>query len=302
MAEETSTYIPSLSYDKEEFNQALEDFGGTTGFAQGMAEILNEDNDDPNFITYGGLSDGTAGVFDFIPEFATLSPNQRRLSPDQMIELFTVDTQGNPIEAGSFSGGFKREIIPAASSVPGFMAGYKAGNVAVAGVPPVTFPTAAIRILTPFVTGMLGSLASYTVGEEVTEAIMGEESPILPGTSAAYEAGRTSAGALAWLPMPFMVPKNLSFGVLQAQNFLKDGVKKPVSMRVAEVLEKTVGKTGNVARSAPLPFGTMEVIAGAGSTAGAYGSESAYEGQALPRITSEIGGAVLSTMAGNRGC
>ena len=71
----------------------------------------------------------------------------------------------------------------------------------------------------------IGAGLGYFVGEKVNEAIQGEESPITPGTSAAYEAGKTAVGAFAWLPMPYMVPAKLNFGVELAEGLVKEGQK-----------------------------------------------------------------------------
>ena len=116
------------------------------------------------------------------------------------------------------------------------MGGYSLGQTLVAGVPPVSPPTAAIRFGTPIVTGILSSIGGYYVGEQVADELLGDEVPMLPGQTAAYEAGKTAAGAAAWLPFPFLLPKQLNFGVEAAKAAL--GGKKTLSSRTAEFLEK----------------------------------------------------------------
>lgn len=293
--------LPFLTYDKEEFETDVGLFGGdTSAFTSSMVEVLAEDfPEQPDYLTYGGLRDGTAPILDTIPELAGLSPAERRLSDNDIIEFFARDLEGEPIQAGTFLGGAKREIIPAAASVPTFMGGFSLGQTAVAGVPPVG-PAAVLRFGIPFVTGTIGAGLGYFVGEQVNDAIQGEESPILPGTAAAYEAGKTAAGAFAWLPMPYMVPKQINFGVELAENLVKEGQKIPLSLKVARGLESTVGTMGAQARANPFKFAASETLAGAGATGGAYAVESSdLEGSTPARITGELAGGVSALLLGN---
>ena len=294
--------LPFLTYDKDEFETDVSLFGGdTSAFTSSMVEVLAEDfPEQPEYMTYSGLRDGTAPILDTIPELAGLSPAERRLSDNDIIEFFARDLEGEPIQAGTFFGGAKREIIPAAASVPTFMGGFSLGQTAVAGVPPVG-PAAALRFGLPFVTGAIGAGLGYFVGEQVNDAIQGEESPILPGTAAAYEAGKTAAGAFAWLPMPYMVPKQINFGVDLAENLVKEGKKTPLSLKIARGLESTVGSMGAQARANPYKFAAAETVAGAGATGGAYAVESsAPEGASTTaRITGELAGGVSAVLLGN---
>ena len=68
--------LPFLTYDKEEFETDVGLFGGnTSAFTSSMVEVLAEDfPDQPDYMTYSGLRDGTAPILDTIPELAGLSP------------------------------------------------------------------------------------------------------------------------------------------------------------------------------------------------------------------------------------
>ena len=293
--------LPFLTYDKDEFETDVSLFGGnTSAFTSSMVEVLAEDfPEQPDYMTYSGLRDGTAPILDTIPELAGLSPAERRLSDNDIIEFFARDLEGEPIQAGTFLGGAKREAIPAIASVPTFMGGFALGQTAVAGVPPVG-PAAVLRFGLPFVTGTIGAGIGYFVGEQVNDAIQGEESPILPGTAAAYEAGKTAAGAFAWLPMPYMVPKQINFGVELAENLVKEGKKAPLSLKIARGLESTVGRTGAQAQANKLKFAAGETLAAAGATGGAYAVESSdLEGSTAARITGELAGGVSAVLLGN---
>ena len=293
--------LPFLTYDKEEFETDVGLFGGdTSAFTSSMVEVLAEDYpEQPDYMTYRGLLDGTAPILDTIPELANLSPAERRLTDNDIIEFFARDLDGDPIQAGTMLAGAKREAIPIASTVPTFTGGFALGQTAVAAVPPVG-PGAVIRFGVPVVAGTLAAGAGYVLGEKVNEAIAGEESPVLPGTEAAYEAGKTAVGALAWLPMPYMVPAKLNFGVELAEALLEEGAKVPLSLKIARGLENTVGSMGAQAQANRVKFGASEVLAGAGATAGAYGVESSeFQGNAAARIGGELAGGLSFALIGN---
>lgn len=288
-----------LTFSKEEFDNQMESFNGNIPqFAANMSAVLQEQYKDPEFLTYQGLKEGTAPVFNLFPSYKNVPPQDRRLTDEQIVSLFAFDTEGNPIQAGTFLEGFSRELPAQAASVPGFMGGFSAGQSLVAGVPPVTLPTAALRFGVPLITGTLGAMTTYAMGEKVTEAIAGEEKPMLPGTAAAYEAGKTTAGALAWLPMPFMIPQKLNFGVQAVESMwrhkgkqiLTSGKGTNLGLRMARGLENTVGSLGRVAQEAPSAFLKAEVAAGAGATLGAYGAETYKPGDTTTRLIAEFAG------------
>jgi len=295
MAEENTPNLPFAQFDKETFDQIMSVYGSDVGmFAKNLTEVLNEEYDDPEFLTYQGLRDGTAPAFQLFPSLKDLAPAQRRMSNEDIVEMFAYDPEGNAITGGTFMQGVKREAIPQAAAVPTFMGGYSLGQTLTAGVPPVTLPTAAVRFGVPLITGTLASIGGYMMGEKIADEIMGEEPPMLPGQTAAYEAGKTAMGAAAWLPLPFMVPQKLNFGVEAAKKVLGD--QRTRGLAAAEFLEGTVGKLGETARAAPVTTLGFETVAGLGSTGGAYVAESGAPGQALPRLALEFGGGVSTSV------
>ena len=77
-----------------------------------------------------------------------MPPAQRSWPNDQIIELFSVDMEGNPIKAGTFLEGVQEKLFPL-PHIPTFMGGYKAGSALVSGVPPTTPWTAGVRFGVP---------------------------------------------------------------------------------------------------------------------------------------------------------
>ena len=69
-----------------------------------LARTLTEELgvDHPNLFTYENLRDGTAPVFDLLPAFQNKTAKKRQLSDAQIISLFAVDEQGEPLQAGTF--------------------------------------------------------------------------------------------------------------------------------------------------------------------------------------------------------
>jgi len=293
MAEEN---LPYAQFDKENFDQIMSVFGNDVGmFAQNLTEVINEEFEEADYLTYEGLRQGTAPAFELFPSLKDLPPEQRRLSNEDIIELFAYDTEGNPISGGTFREGFTRDIIPQAASVPTFMGGFALGNQLVSGVPPTNPLTLAVRVGTPLAFGTLSAIGGYTMGEKITDEIMGEEPPILPGQTTAYEMGKTAAGATAWLPLPFLVPSKINFGVEAAKIALGD--KKTISSRIAGGIEKTIGGMGGAAKAAPGTALAFETLAGVGATGGAGAAEEMFPGQTVPRLIGEFGGGISIPVA-----
>lgn len=217
------------------------------------------------------------------------------VSDSEIISTLASDPEGNPIKTGTFLQGMKKEAIPTAASVPTFMGGYALGSKLVSAVPPTTLPTAAIRLGVPLVTGTLGAIGGYILGEEVADEVLSDEPVILPIHREKYEAGRTATGVLGFAAMPFMIKPQLNFGVELAKQKLAGKPSKVTG--AVEFLEGTVGQMGQKARANPFSFGAFEAVAGAGQTGGAYLAESAFPGQVLPRLSFELGGGLTTSVA-----
>ena len=307
MAEETEVDIPFIEFDKPTFDKIMSVYNNDIGeFAENLAGTLSNQYDDPNYLTYQGLREGTAPVFELFPSLANKSPTERRLSNEEIIKFFAYDTEGNPITGGGFVQGAMREAIPQAAAVPTFMGGFAAGQALTSGVPPVTLPTAAIRFGVPLLTGTLASMGGYFMGEQIRDEIQGEEPPLLPGQTAAYEAGKTAMGAVAWLPLPFIVPKQLNFGVEAAKAALAKrmgDVQGPFQstrgLKTAQFLENTVGRMGAAANANRGSTLALEAIAGGGATLGAAIAEENFPGATIPRLGAEFGGSVTASGVAN---
>jgi hypothetical protein len=256
--------------------------GGPSGViareVAGQAAIGNEE-----FFSYESLRDGTARLFDLDPVARDRSPRERALTDNQIINLLAVDTEGNPIEAGTFGAGAAREALPQVGAFGGFMAGARATSA-------LPIPHPLVKAGVGLIGGIVGAIAGYEGGAALTDELIGPERPLLPGQTAAYEQGKTSMGVLAWLPLPFMVSRNVSLGTAQyLQNLAAQGVAgTPRSVRLAQGIENMLGRMGTAARAAPIPTIGADSIVGTGAVLGAGFAEENFPGQTGPRIISEV--------------
>ena len=279
--------------------------------------------DYPELITYEGLLDGTAPLFDTLDEFKNLDPDKRRLSNSQIISLFAVDEQGDPIQEGTFLQGAKREIFPSVFSMAGAATGAKIGAKLQAPIPPAGPLAIAAKVAIPTVTTIVGGFGGYEAGDEATDLLFGPEKPVTPGSRAAYEAGKTVAGAVGWLPLPYMISKNVAFGGAQYLDNINKLFAKPGPITVAELsqpgvastlakgkapktarytaaIERFLSGTGEAARKSPIATGVLETAAAGGAGALAYTAETADPGDAGTRLGAEVVGSMVPSILGAR--
>ena len=114
-------YTPVV-FDKPQFDAYVQGFSAEgQDSSKIIAEMLAEEVLGTG--SYEGLVSGQSTLFDTFEPLRGKPSAQRALTNNQIISLLAVDTEGNPIEAGTFLEGFKREVAPSASAFGGFMAG-----------------------------------------------------------------------------------------------------------------------------------------------------------------------------------
>jgi len=316
-APENPIQIDPVVFDRAYLDQFAEEYrdvsGGPLAF---LARTLSEEfqSEYPDYISYEGLKSGTAPMFEFDPFFKQMPADKRALTDEDIVQLFSVDPQGRPIEKGTFSQGFFRRILPETAGARAALAGARAaGRLAPQGKDPRSM------LLKGGAMGA-GGLYGYLFGSELADvaqtAVIGEEAPLLPEHRAAYESGKTGAAAVGALLMPFAMSPNAAIG---ASQYLKNlaalrssvaeaggggarildetvarqlAARDPISLRLLGGAERLLGETAKVARERPLTFAAGELTAGAGMVGGAYSMEKAFPGSPLPRIAGEMVGGV----------
>ena len=264
------------------------------------------------FVTFDNLIQGTSPFYDFNPNTKDLSPAERRLTSEDIIRLFVRDPEGRELvgdEGATFFEGLKREAAPQIFSLTGAIGGARTA----ATLMPIPHPAA--KLLAGLAGGVAGGFLGYEGGSEFSDYLLDSERVILPGEAAAYEAGKTASGALAWLPLPFLIPKNANLGVAAYLNNLSkpkgpfsshinllkgtDPADRSRSVRVAAAIESMLGKTRSGALAAPKTVIGAELLAGTGQTVGAYKAEEDAPSSVARRITYEIlAGLTPSAVAG----
>ena len=335
--EQTTTELPTIPFkpiqlSKEKIDRLNQMFydrpeGSSPVIAEALAGELQVEN--PNLLSYDSLRSGEAKLFDLLPSLRDLSPNERRLSDNEIIQLLATDEEGNEIQPGTWLGGFTREIMPQSAGFAGGLAGARAGYAMQAPIPATSPATVAVKAAIPIVTGTAGFLGLYEAGKVGTDFLLGDEAPVLPGTTAAYESGKTTAGALAWLPMPFLVGKNVNLGGAQlldnigtlreskkllsagpptkaqvdvaqeaaeqiATRTLKyaDKEKGPRTARLVRGIENMLGGMRKISGEQPKTVIAGELAAAGGQTLAARAAEEQEPGGVGRRLGYEVAGAV----------
>ena len=269
------------------------------GFASSLVDTLVFDPYYKDKMDYNSLRLGTAPI---LQELGI----DGGLTDTQIIELFAIDDKGQGVVANPKAiEGFKREIVGDAISTGGFFGGMYAGNAAVSMVPPITPWTAAVRVVTPLITGLGAAITGKAVGDEITDAFMDPEPIMIPGTKTEYEMGKTASHMLGYVITPWTIPKagaNLGGRVAlhNLQNFMGpilNNARNPVSARVVGGVEKLTEQLAT--RAKVNPYGTAMVEVGAyGGTVGAAGlAESNSPGNPWVRFGFEMAGGVGAGVA-----
>jgi len=297
--------IKRSSFTKEEFDYFVrgirtdEDQGNknvSQVIAQTLAGELSQDMPDyagKKLFDYNSLRDGTALFFEYGSKTKNLAPEQRRLSDSQIIQLFAEDDQGRNIEPGSFLQGFGRDFIPQTLSLAGFIQGGRTGF----SLNPMKHPVS--LAVSSTIGAILGAGGMKYTGDELMNAIIGDEKIILPEHRASYEAGKSTAGAMAWLPLPFMISKDFSLNTANYMRYLNSringigpttgGATTPNSIKYTEAIERLITGVGTSARKNKLQTLAVESGATLGVGTGAYIAETEFPENALARVGFEAG-------------
>ena len=309
-----------MSFSNQEFADLYQTFeaeaakpnapfaNGIQGFASTLVDTLRFDPYMKDRMDYNSLRTGTA------PILAELGLEGTAVTDAQIIELFAQDDKGQPIVANpSFFEGMKRQALPSVGFATGFYAGMKGGNIALAGVPPVTPPTAILRLGGPLVSGIVTGLGASFLGKEATDVLMGEEPIIVPGTKANYEAGKTAMDTLPFVLTPWSIGREgIDIGgqiaVNNAQKFIgpimQGQSRVPFSAKAVAGVEKAISGIRPTTTRGAVTTGIVEGSALAGTTGLAREAERIAPDNPWVRFGAEaiggVTGAFAADLAANR--
>ena len=117
--------------------------------------------------------------------------------------------------------------------------------------------------------GLTGLLGGNQLGEQLGKQLYEEQTN--PELKPFREAGKTTGGGLAYLPLGYTIPATTGVRVLDF-----------------------MGKLGTFARSHPILYGALETQSAVGSGIGAGIAETTFPGETGPRITGEVVGGLLN--------
>tara|TARA_R100001369_G_scaffold92114_1_gene135538 strand:- start:626 stop:4456 length:3831 start_codon:yes stop_codon:yes gene_type:complete len=232
--------------------------------------------EDPDYLTYEGLKNGTATILNEIPIYRNKPAKSRALTDDDIAKIFSNAEDAN------LAGAFFSEL---AKTAPALLAGMEAASVtgsALFSIPPVTGPlapfVAAGKTLATVASGFGAGYAIYTAADEIEESIYGPDSVVVPGQRDAYEAYRTLGGGIAGVLFPFMLGRYaIDSGARTVLNNLGDNAQGKFALRLQASLDDMLTQTGKIARQSragAAATAAAEVAGASGSAVGAYFAES----------------------------
>ena len=313
---------PFAQFEADEFDNIVDVFrrrgeDPEAGFAKMLTGTLSQEYpDDPDYISYDKLKDGTAGVFELFPKFAAKPPEERKLTDSNILQLFAYDMEGRPVQPGTVTGGMKRKALPGAASAAAFLTAAKGTNALLQLNPltavPVTPAQQTARVLGPLITGTVAAGKAYQGGEYLTDAILGPEPLILPSTTGKQVFGEVLSESAFFGLIPYGLSGRLNLGATKiAETFTPvklarkglifgDKVYKPTTgFRFTKGAENLVNRLHKEAYGRPVTYLGAEASATGLAAFFAQQAEEAAPGELGPRMVAEIGGGVLGGIGGD---
>jgi hypothetical protein len=308
---------PFAQFEKKEAEQLFDVFRRSgQDQEQGFAEMLSgtlalENPNDPNYLSYKGLKEGTAGVFSQLPQFADLPPEKRKLTDAQILQLFAFDMEGRPFQPGSYTEGAKRGILPGVFGATTFWGGAVAANAALQANPltavPATPWTFAARVVGPVASGIISAYGGSEFGKYLTEEMLGEEPILLPSSAYKNIAGQVTTENIGLALLPFTLSGKTSLGALNVVDKFtpvvykgsKKGFVVPRSFKLTRGTENLLHRLSKEAYDKPFRFIGAETAASVASGYARGQAERVAPGETLPAITSEMIGGVTGGLMGD---
>ena len=344
-ADDIAPTVPFALYDPEQYDSELARYSTdqlgrtvdpTAGFAESLSKKLSQDYpNNPSFINYPGLKDGTAGFFEMkqadgtplFPTLAAQTPVQRAMTDSTIITTFIRDMQGQPIKSGTRMDGFKRKVVGGLAALPAGYASASITNSLLQANPltavPVTPIQYAVRLLGPLVSGGLGAYAAMEAGNYLTDQQMGPEALYSPESKGKVTFGEVVGENLGLAALPFAITRTANLGALnivrqfesvtgigrtgmipitrrgQIEYMPFDKVEKLLGFRMTRGTENFINRIAQEASDRPYPVAAAEAMALLGGAKVAQVSEERYPGQILPRIAGEVVGGITGGVIGD---
>ena len=250
--------------------------------------------EDPNYITYESLRNGTATILDEIEIYAGKSPKERMLTDDDIAKIFSN------AEDAPFARAFFGEL---AKTVPALQAGMSTTALTAAKLYskplfPVGTPLSGAEWLGKTVaalgTGVAVGFGVYSAADAIEEGFLGPDPVVVPGQRAAYEAFRTAGGGAANILFPFMLSRyTVDSGARFVLDNLARNIKGPIGLRIQASLDEMLAGSARLAtgsRTGAISTAIVESGGALGSAGAAYLAEDANVGTGGRLLSEFIGG------------
>jgi hypothetical protein len=344
-ADDVAPTVPFALYDSEQYDAELARYSSdelgrtvdpTTGFAKSISNRLSQDYpDDPNFVGFEALTDGTAGFFEMkkadggflFPQLASQTPAQRAMTSSSIITTFVRDMQGKRLKSGTRMEGFKRKVAGGVAALP---AGYYAAlatNALLQANPATAVPVTpiqwAVRVLGPLSTGAVAAYGAMEAGNYLTDEALGPERLYTPESRGKVTFGEVVGENIGLAALPFALTRTANLGALnlakqfeavtgigksgmvpisrkgQIEYMPFDKVEKLLGFRMTRGTENLINRLAQEAKDRPFPVAAAESMALLGGAQLAQASEEQFPGQVLPRMVGEVAGGITGGIIGD---
>jgi hypothetical protein len=168
--------------------------------------------------------------------------------------------------AKEYARGLVQGVTEQAPSAGGLYGGARLGFQAGTRIPfGQPYTTVAATVLG----GLTGMVGGNALGEQIGKQLYEEQTN--PELKPFREAGKTTGGGLAYLPLGYTIPATTGIRVLDF-----------------------MGRIGTFARSHPILYGALETQSAVGAGVGAGTAEALAPGETVPRLTGEVLGGLLN--------
>ena len=237
MAEETTYKVEDIpvfepfTFTPEKFKEGLKT-QGISNLTSSIVE-MQAGTAPRGLFSYQTLRNGTAPLFNFLPDFKNLPVEDRKLTDEQILPYFTnVEDFGGEDGSGylAFIEKAKRTAAPGTGMLAGAVAGAKA-----AAKLPIPHPLAKGAVILGGT--VLGALTGDFLGRETSDFILGEEDPVIPSLQPMVNSAETLTYGISMLGTPWLLPtKTGSIGAVR----VLDNFKKISMGRNADLAKKDI--------------------------------------------------------------
>ena len=178
----------AYKFETEDFERAIQDFGLENTTAAVVDTVAQKN---PDLFSYETLRSGTAPLFDQLPGYEGLGSEARRLSDEEILEIFT-----NVENPGAYTTGakaFARGLVKGAAATPAGIFAYKIAEPVAAGFAAAAFPQVATGLAVAKVlqigSGLAAATAALNMADDGLNAVFGKPDPIVPSLAYARTTG-----------------------------------------------------------------------------------------------------------------